>query len=211
MSQVTKEPQPASQPFVAHAGKTYRRYRYVMFVLMVGFGCWFLIDGFVRWPAQNEAYRKMESIIQTLEVTSRDNPEKRQHLDDLLAEQKRLPKPHNPFDLKLQRILGFGLPPLATCILILWLRRSRGEYRLENDTLHVPGYPPIPLVTIDSLDKTAWDRKGIAFATYRLPNGKTGTVRLDDFIYEAYPIRDMVKCIEESIIARAQAQQNPPV
>ncbi len=209
MSQVTTQPQPASQPFVAQAGKTYRRYRYVMFVLMVGFGLAFLYDGFFRWPGHNAKYSVLEAKIQLLEVKSRDNPALRKDLDDGLAELKRIPKRHTDFDLQLQRVLGFLLPPLATGVLIMWLRRSRGEYRLENDTLHVPGYPPIPLDTIDSLDKTRWDRKGIAFASYHLPNGKTGIVRLDDFIYEAHPIRDMVKCIEESIIARARAQQQP--
>lgn len=210
MSQVTTQPQPASQPFVAHAGKTYRRYRYVMFVLMVGFGIAFLYDGFIRWPGHNEKYNAVEAKIQLLEVKSRENPALRKELDDALAELKRIPKEHPDFDIQIQRVLGFLLPPLATGVLIMWLRRSRGEYRLENDTLYVPGYPPIPLDTIDSLDKTRWDRKGIAFASYHLPNGKTGIVRLDDFIYEAHPIRDMVKCIEDSIIARARAQQQPP-
>lgn len=211
MSQVTTQPQPASQPFVAHAGKTYRRYRYIMFILMVGFGLAFMYDGFVRYPRHNRDWDAKEKQIDAVLSRSSDDTTKHADLAKLRAEQKVMPKRHPDFDLKLQRVLGCGLPPVATCILILWLRRSRGEYRLENDTLHVPGYPPIPLVTINSLDKTKWDRKGIAFATYMLPNGKTGTVRLDDFIYEAYPIRDMVKCIEESIIARAQAQQNPPV
>jgi hypothetical protein len=205
MSQETTQPQAASQPFVAHAGKTYRRYRYVMFVLMVGFGCAFLYDGFIRWPAQNDAWNKVETQIQLLET----KPQMRKELDDLRAKQKGMTRKHTDFDLRLQCVLGFALPPLAVCVLILWLRRSRGEYRLENDILHVPGYPPIPLNSIDSLDKTRWDRKGIAFASYKLPNGKTGIVRLDDFIYEAYPIRDMVKCIEESILARARAQQRP--
>ena len=209
MSQVTTQPQPASQPFVAHAGKTYRRYRYVMFVLMVGFGLAFLYDGFVRWPGHNKAWDEMEARILRLDVPSR-TPQMSEEMATLRATQKQMPKRHTDFDLQLQRVLGFLLPPLATGVLIMWLRRSRGEYRLENDTLYVPGYPPIPLDTIDSLDKTRWDRKGIAFASYHLPNGKTGIVRLDDFIYEAHPIRDMVKCIEESIIARARAQQQPP-
>ena len=210
MSQVTTQPQPATQPFVAHAGKTYRRYRYIMFVLMFGFGLAFLNDGFFRYPRHNRERNAKQEQIDAVRAESL-NDTKQSRLATLQAEQKPMPQLHADFDLKIQRLLGFGLPPLATCVLILWLRRSRGEYRLENDTLHVPGYPPIPLETINSLDKTKWDRAGIAFATYRLPNGKTGTVRLDDFIYEAYPIRDMVKCIEESIIARAQAQQNPAV
>lgn len=207
MSQVTTQQQLPSQPLVAHSGQTYRRYRYVMFVLMVGFGCWFLYDGFIVWPGHNEKYKAVEARVQLLEVKVRDNPQARKDMDDALAELKRIPKKHSDFDLLLQRVLGFALPPVATCFLIMWLRRSRGEYRLENDTLYVPGYPPVPLTTIDSLDKTRWDRKGIAFATYKLANGKTGIIRMDDFIYEAHPIRDMVKCIEESILARARGQR----
>lgn len=206
MSQATTQSQPAQQPFVARAGKTYRRYRYVMFVLMVAFGGWFLYDGFVRWPEQNKAWDAKEAQILQLDVPGR-TAEMTTTLEKLRREQKDMPKRHNDFDLGLQRTLGFALPPIAVALLTFWRRRSRGEYRLQNDILNVPGYPPIPLTSIESLDKTRWDRKGIAFANYKLPNGLTGTVRLDDFIYDAYPIRDMVKAIEDSILARATTQQ----
>lgn len=191
----------AATVIVARAGRTYRRYRYIMATLMVCFAVWFLYDGFKRWPEDNERYDKVAAEIDRLNEHRDVNRTLIADLDERLKQMK-----HHPgFDVALQKVLGFGLFPVAAALLVFWLRRSAGEYRLENGVLHLPGHPAIPLDTISTLDKTKWDRKGIAFAEYHLPGGETGRFRLDDFIYDAHPIRDMVKQIEASILARAAA------
>ena len=81
-------------------------------------------------------------------------------------------------------------------ILAFALYNSRGQYRLRDEILNVPGHPPVPLDAITSIDKTYWDRKGIVFINYELPNGKAGKVRLDDFIYQRPPTDEIYKRIE---------------
>jgi hypothetical protein len=49
-----------------------------------------------------------------------------------------------------------------------------------------PGHPPIPFSAIRELDKRQWDRKGIAIVKYEV-DGKTGSLTLDDFVYEQDP------------------------
>jgi hypothetical protein len=83
-----------------------------------------------------------------------------------------------------------------------FLYTSRGEYRLSGDTLTVPGHPPVPLQFIRSLDKSFWDRKGIAYIDYELPAPSvSGRIKLDDFVYERPPTDAIVERIEHYLAA----------
>ena len=90
----------------------------------------------------------------------------------------------------------YTLPPLGLLVLGWSLYRSRGSYRLANNILQAPGHPPVPLEAIRSIDKTDWDRKGIAHVNYELANGAKGTVTLDDFIYDRPPTDEIFRRIE---------------
>jgi hypothetical protein len=63
---------------------------------------------------------------------------------------------------------------------------TRGAYRLSGNTLHAPGHPPVPLDAVRAIDQSKWDRKGIVYIDYEL-NGKTGRLKLDDFMYQREP------------------------
>ena len=98
------------------------------------------------------------------------------------------------------------MPSLGLALLIWTLYRSRGEYRLSGHTLYVPGHPPIPLESIVKMDKTLWDKKGIAWIEYALPSSDgpadpTGsrTLKLDDFVYDRDPTDAIVERIEQII------------
>ena len=122
--------------------------------LLAGAG-WFLYDGYVGYPKQNAK-----------ELALGHAP------------------PNNETSIGLQKIIGYGLIPLGSILLMRALHLTRGQYRLtEDNTLHVPGHPPVPLDAIRSIDQAKWDRKGLAFIEYEL-NGKAATVKLDDFAYE---------------------------
>lgn len=180
------------EPIVARAGSYYRNARYIMFVIIVTMGAWFLYDGLVTYPKQNEDYDRLTLAVDRLVSDKKqDTPE---YLS-LVTELKKA-KHHDEFSVRLQVLLGLALPPAGICLLIFWLKRSRGEIRLEDDVLTAPGCPPVPLEKIDELDRTLWDKKGIAFAYYDLGGGNEGKIRLDDFIYQAQPIRLIVAEIQ---------------
>jgi hypothetical protein len=185
-------PEPAAaqpivaQPVIARGGMYYRNTRYIMAALTVLMGFWFGYDGFVRWPAENEQIKNIES-----EISSQD-PATAAHSAALLKDHSK----HTQMDILLQRVLAFSLPPLGILLLVWALFNSRGEYRLADDTLYLPGHPPIPLASIRELDQTAWDRKGIARVSYELSDARTGTAKLDDFVYDRDPtdkIYDQIK------------------
>jgi hypothetical protein len=163
-------------PIVATYGRYYRNTRYLMFALFLGFGIYCIYDGFYKYPRDNES-----------------------------AIKRGQPAPHGEYDAPLNKALGIILPPLAIFVLYRALRSSRGEYRLEAETLHIPGHPPVPLSAIRTIDKKLWDRKGIAYIQYELP-GQTerGRFTLDDFVYEREPIDKIMERIEAYAVSVQQ-------
>lgn len=162
---------PANAPIVARAGHYYRNTRYVIVLAMVLYGIWSIRDGFWKFPQDNARARA-------------------QGLVDL---------PHGGFDAPLNKILGIVLPPLGLVFLGWTLYSSRGEYRYDGALLSVPGHPPMPLSAIQTIDRSKWDRKGIATVSYELKDTKqTGTFKLDDFVYDRAPTDKIFKVIENS-------------
>src|SRR5580704_11643545 len=80
-------------------------------------------------------------------------------------------QPKTQMDIMFNRVLGCILPPCGLLLLFRCIYNSRGEYRLEDGVVSVPGYPPVPLERIQSVDRELWDRKGIVYVSYELPHG----------------------------------------
>ena len=187
------DPKPTA-PIVArpsHHWRDYRAKRLAITLMLVGMGGWFAYDGFVAWPRQNE---KIERLKKDKEAAGKaENEAEVRRLD---AELGKLTF-HNDTDIMVQKALAFSLPPLGLLVLAWSLYNSRGQYRLENNVIHAPGHPPVPLDAITAIDKTDWDRKGIADIEYELPTHAKGTLRLDDFIYDRDPTDAIFKRVEE--------------
>lgn len=185
-------------PIVARAGRYYRNARYLMFVIIVSMGAWFMYDGFVAYPESNRRY---DSLVKDLDRLEKDPKRDEATYLSVTLQVKSMSR-HDEFSILLQKILGFTLPPAGIGLLVYWLRKSRGEIRLENGVLSIPGSPSVSLSSIDELDKDLWDRKGIVTAYYTLDDNTTGKFSLDDFIYQAHPIRAIVKAIENELEAQ---------
>jgi hypothetical protein len=175
----------AAEPgeIVARAGRYYRNARYVMALVCFATAAWFAYDGWVKWPHENQLIEEAKA-----------RQEKPQHTT------------HGELDLAVQKSLAMSLPILGLGI-IVWLRfNSRGSYRLADDVLYVPGHPPVPLSAVREIDKTKWEKKGIAYLDYELDPppggggaGKTGTIVLDDFVYQQQPTDRIMETIEKKL------------
>jgi len=188
-------------PVIAKAGRYYRVARYLMTLLLIGYGCWSIYDGFFSWPRWTI-----------------DHPDE---------------KPKTDTDIMLNKVLGVALPPMGIFIVVWALYNSRGEYRLEDGVVYVPGHPPIPLDSIHSVNHELWDRKGIAYVEYDLSHapapppkgagptvgpvkyegvtqGQRSTFKLDDFVYEREATDKIFKAIEEALL-KAAATASAPV
>jgi hypothetical protein len=183
---------------VARAGRYYRNTRFMMCALLIGAGAWFAYDGWVAWPEHN---RKVADVKQQIEKA--DAAGDQQAASKARETLGTLNKEHSASDIRLQKILACGLPPLGIALVVWALYNSRGEYRLSGNALSVPGHPSVSIDHIQRIDKRLWDRKGIAFLDYEVPQGAKGRIRLDDFVYERKPTDQIYERIERVVSAEA--------
>jgi hypothetical protein len=181
------------EPVIARAGQYYRNTRYLMAVVLLGMGLYFGYDGWFGWPNSNAGYDQLER--QKVEARRRGDTLTEQKL---LQEQAKF-KRHSDTDIYFQKVLFCVLPPLAVLLLIYWLYSSRGEYRAEGTALEIPGHPTVPFENITEIDRRLWDRKGIAYISYDLGNGRQGRFKLDDFVYERWATDEIFKRVEEYV------------
>jgi hypothetical protein len=198
-----QSPPQSDEVIVARAGRYYRVTRYIMTALLIGMGGWFAYDGFIGYPAHNERVAELEqerAVARQAGDSEREAQLSRELIDT--------GAPKSGMDIFLQKLLAFTLPPLGLLLLGWTLYNSRGEYRLENGVLHVPGHPPVPMERIVAIDKQLWDRKGIAYVAYDHPEaGDTGRIRLDDFVYERPPTDAIVERIDQHLGAAPAAEE----
>jgi hypothetical protein len=172
-----------SADVVALPDRSFRMKRYLIVLMLVGMGLYFCLDGFYRWPRQLREAEAMEKQ----QLTPSE-------------------KPHGRNDIFWNQLLGIVFPPLGLAALAYFLYGSRGQYRLSGQTLHVPGHEPIPVEAITVIDKSRWERKGIARIEYE-KDGKQGSLTLDNFVYQEEPTRLIVKRLEETLFPE---EQNAP-
>jgi hypothetical protein len=192
---------------VALPDPSFRMKRYLIVAMLVGMGSWFCYDGFYNWPKQ---LREAEAL-EKQQLTPSE-------------------KPHSQKDIFYNQVLGIALPPLGLLALAYFLYGSRGEYKLSGQTLHIPGHEPIPVEAITLIDKSKWDRKGIARIEYERtsvrPSGaaaggpasatdlayeqpaKPCQFRLDNFVYQEEPTRLILKRLEEVLFP--EEENTPP-
>jgi hypothetical protein len=176
-------------PISARADFQYRWRVYIFFVLVFGYGLWSARDGFIKWPADNDRLREME------------------------ANHQKLPTPyHNQAGIVINQALGI-LFPLVSLPTFIWLMyRSRGEYRLAGNALHLPGLDAIPLDRIHSLDKSNWERKGHAVVEFDGADGKAEQFTMRDMVYERRATDKIVERIEMLLqgAPTTEAETTPP-
>ena len=170
---------PPDAEIVARPGRYYRNTRFIFVAAMLFFAAYFAYDGWVAWPREAAMHRQ----------------------------DPKTGAPHSDFDILLQKILACSLPPVALAMLARTLYNSRGVYRLRGDVLSVPGHPDVPFDAIRAIDKSRWDRKGIAYVEYEA-GGRRGRLRLDDFVYEREPTDQIMERVEAHV-APTEAPELP--
>ena len=161
---------------VARADRLFRFKRYIVVLLVVGFGAASAWHGFVAWPRETTEFQRIEQELQQALPGSDQGVALREELKQYSY--------HSETDILFNRVMAVVLPPLGLLLLARWLYMSRGQLKLdESDTLYAPGHAPIPLSTVASLDDALWHRKGISYVMYTAAESG-GRVRLDHDWYE---------------------------
>lgn len=181
---------PATAPaksIVARASRDYRWRRYALAIVLFGYGLYSYHDGFYKYPQENADFLKVNPGAEKL--------------------------PHPALDIPFNQTFGIALPPIAILFTAWVLYASRGKYAFDGTTLHAPGHGDVALKAIRKIDRSKWDRKGIAYLHYTVPgSAKLGIIKLDDFIYERKPTDEIFKQVAAAVeIANRPAAINAPV
>lgn len=174
MSDTASAAASSKTPLIARADFQYRWRVYVFFIMVFGYGLWSARDGFIKWPADNARNQAI-----------RDRGGRPPEVD------------HNYASILINRVLGVVLPAVSLPLFLWLMYRSRGAYRLSDGTLGVPGRAAIPVERIQSLDKSRWERKGVAVVEYQESDGKRAAVVLRDMVYERRTTDEIVDRIEK--------------
>lgn len=183
------QPEPPAEPsgdIVARVDFQYRWRSWAFSIVLLVMGLYCLHDGFVVYPRDNAAWERMGNRV--------DRPVR---------------PPHDPPGVLFNQVAGVLCTALSVPFLIWREYRSRGEYRLSGQTLHVPGQLPVSFDQIQGLDLVRWDRKGIAILECDGAGGKR-QVALNDMIYERGPTDRIVERIEAHLAAMDSEEAKNP-
>ena len=192
----TPTPPAFTQPIVATTDRKFFIKRLIIALAVIGGGLYFLYDGYVGYPNHNKRIEEITAQVQQAQA-ARDQDRQA----TLEAERKGMSnggQRRSDRDILIQRIIGYVMVPIGLFLLTKFVRESKGELRLEHDTLHAPGHPPIPINALTGLNNVKWEKKGIALFDYKLPDGTAGTVRIDDFLFTRPP----TDAIHDELVAK---------
>jgi hypothetical protein len=171
---------------VARASRDYRWRRYALAIVLFGYGLYSYHDGFYKYPAENREFKRLNPGAEKL--------------------------PHPALDIPFNQAFGVGLPPLSLLFVCWVLYASRGKYEFDGVTVTTPGHRAVPLKAIRRVDRTNWDRKGIAYLHYQIPgSSKLGAIKLDDFVYERRPTDEIFRQVVVAVESNKPAAVNAPV
>jgi hypothetical protein len=191
---------------VAKSANYFRNARFIVVLMMLGFGGYCLYDGFAKYPQQNEKQKEnaLAKARSSLDRTLTESEER-----EIIKDCEKNPK-NSTMSISLNRAMGFLLPPGGFALLAWTLYRSRGVIRLKGETLEVPGHPAIGLDAIRRIDQTLWDRKGIAYIEYELADGNKGRACLDDFIHNDLAVKEIMTRIETFVKKKIEPDASEP-
>jgi len=164
----------------------WRRRMLILFLMFFGLAAWFLLDGYVNWPAEAERYEAFAEIRnQLVEAGEAEDGEsqtvllawKRYAENEGLS--AKVPKERTESSIREQRVIGWVLMVFAVGFGIWILLNHRLSVRAEGETIIGASGQRVALDSIVATDRKKWEKKGIAYAIYE-ENGKRKRLTLDD-------------------------------
>jgi hypothetical protein len=168
-------------------------------VLLYG-GAYFLYDGFVRYPHQNEIFNGYAEI--KAKYTS---PETREAQWQQVARERGWPvefsgeypgMQHSSTDMWTQRVIGLICTPLGLLLLVNMVRHIGRWVELDETKLRSSWGQEAAMDQIRRLNKARWKTKGIAVAEYVEGGGRERRLVLDDWKYDRQATADIVRELE---------------
>jgi len=205
MTEQQDETAATSDEIIAPPDAWYRLKHMVFSIVMIGLGFWFAYDGYIGWPRHNQQVHDVKAGIERAQVTG--DSEKAKTLKTQLSSMR---ESYTETDILIQKLLAFALPIIGFAYGVWTYRATRGRYRLAGHTLEIPGAGAIEMVDIQRMDKTRWDRKGIAIVYYMAHHPrKERAFKLDDFAYQRKATDEIVDRIDAFLAPPAAMSAEP--
>lgn len=169
----------------------------VIGAMMLLFSGWFLYDGFVGYPLQQKIWNDYHQIVQ-------DNPGDPVEHARLWAEhaeangwETSTPKKEiTDKDIFTQKIIATITAPVGLYFLWTFLM-TRGRWvEVDEQVISTSTGKRATYDEITSIDKSRWQRKGIAVVHFG-QGGSADRIILDDWKYEREPTKRILAAIEE--------------
>ena len=161
-----------------------------MLFMVSGIAAWFLYDGYITWPAEDQRFDEYTEIKQGLVDAGKIDAEvEHDDSDALKLAWKRhaeangykidLPKERTDAAIGEQLVIGWVMMSGAAVfgLWVLWNHRLR--ITTEGDTVIGVSGQRVEIDSIIGMDRKKWDNKGIAYAIYE-EGGKQKRLCLDE-------------------------------
>ncbi len=162
-------------------------------VFALAFSGWFLYDGTVKYPLQQQQYQEYTRINQ-----EHTNPNEAGRAWEAFAAEKGWPttKPDEKKDKDIftQKLLAGITCPIGLYFMATFLMGMGRWVEADENGLRAKNGKETDFASITSIDKSRWDSKGIAIVHYQ-HDGQAGRITLDDWKFEREPTRQIYDAI----------------
>ena len=205
---------------VARASKTVRLKNFIIVLMCVIFCGLFFYDGYYRYPANNDAIVRTLLDPKNSGVVSPQNrilaeewhrlgdwdkvdADMREKMDAAVkseAQRIKLDGWKSPFDVRLQRILAWGLLGCLGASIWWFVHCQRRRAIAEETTVSPAPGVVIPWEKITRVDNTRWKSVGIVDITYTDERGVVRRADFDDYKLEREPLLPILDRLGEKAV-----------
>ena len=168
---------------------TWRNRMLFIAVMIIGFGAWFFYDGLVGWPAEQERYLVYDEIatrmIEAGEAGGRDSLEvKRAWKAEAEARGwngDKTPKERTEEKIAAQLFPWGSITAGVGLVFLGWILWNQTlNVRSDDQFVYGTNKKGVPWEAFTGMDRSKWEKKGIAVALYQ-EDGKEKRLVLDDY------------------------------
>ncbi len=177
----------------SHVGRHYVVRLSLMMLMFMGWGCWSLYDGFVKYPEQLRTYEAFEELKESDRIS--EWPALRE-----ANGWPETPKVRTERDVMTQHIQALLTFPLGLYFLIGLLRyMGRTVSTNEQGEVVASWGVTVRADQVTELNNMRWPTKGISMVTYESEGGGTKKIVLDNWKFEQHEMDVAIYQLQEQL------------
>jgi hypothetical protein len=172
------------------------------------FSIWFLYDGTVKYPLQQEQSEEYARVFK--EIT--DPTEAGRAWEQLAIERgwpTTKPTQRTDTDIRTQKILAGITGPVGLYFLATFLMGMGRWIEADEQAVRTRSGQETRYDAVTSIDKSRWKTKGIAVVHYE-SNGQAAHITLDDWKFEREPTKRILEAIEQRMPGGGEVDDEEP-